>query len=69
MAESVNTTEHAVHFLKTKLKAERPANQQQLNETAVKAKHIKGQNPAFSHVHEITITAKVFASKIEKLCI
>ncbi len=50
-----NPIEHAFHLLRTKLKAERPKNKQQLKSAAVKAcraKHPKGGNPGSGDVHE-----------------
>ncbi len=42
-----NPIEHAFHFLKTKLKAERPTNKQQLKSAAVKAwQSITEENPS-----------------------
>ncbi len=45
-----NPIEHAFHLLKTKLKAERPLNKQQLMSAAVK--HHKGGNTVSGDVHE-----------------
>ncbi len=49
----LNPTEHAFHLLKTKLKAERPTNKQQLKSDAVKAwQSITKEEAVFGDVHE-----------------